>query len=297
VYIWLKGEGRSTEDLDRLLRECCDTNDARARNRRKHPRYKLSDVHGELIHGESRVPCQALDISLSGCSLQTRKPFHPGALAPVEVVLYLMGMVLHIGGVTQWMRRGCQIGVCFKHECSHSEYQLEGLISCLAGERTAESVKELVASRILNPWMGDVLAMQPPEAEPAALDLPGGPLPYDRRVHCGEGRLRTQTEGEWPVVIRPPDHRFNLRGSILDLSLGGCTVQTDAPFPGELHDSLEVSFGMQFMHLLVGGVTQAIYDPQSLGIQFTQTGSRRREELQRMIAELCSARCVQLEFA
>jgi hypothetical protein len=297
VYIWLKGVGRSPEELDRFVRESNNSKDARSRDHRKQQRYVLNNVHGMLIHGESKTPCQALEISQSGCSLQTKKTFRPGALAPVEVVLNLLGMVLHMSGVTQWMKRECQIGVHFNHECPRSEYQLAELISCLAGKRSVESVKEYVASRTPNPWFGDVLAVQIPEAEPEISDLPETPLPYDRLVHCGKGRLRPRREGEWPVVIRPPDHRFNLEGSLLDLSLGGCTVHTFNPFTGELHDPMEVSFGMQFTHILAGGLTQAIYDPQSIGIQFIAMGKHRREELERIIAELRAARKTQLEFS
>ena len=296
VYVWLKGTGRSKEELAQLIRESAD-NDARHRNHRRHDRHPLTDAHGDLIHQKSRIPCQVLEISLGGCSLQTEKPFHHGALAPVEVVLRILGMVLHIGGTTQWTREQRHIGVRFTHVSFNSEHQLASLIACLAGQKSPEWVKESVASPALNPAIGDVLAVQPPEAPEPPAEAPDEQPPYDPLVHCGESRLCAEREGEWPIVLSSPDHRFSLTGAIVDQSLGGCTVRTSKPFTGELHDPVEASFGMQYLHFLIGGAIQAIYDPQTVGIQFTSMNHRKREELELLVMGLCRARSARLDVA
>jgi hypothetical protein len=295
MVVWLGGAGRTDADLARLLRESNGGKDAHYRNRRTHERHDLSDAYGELIHQGSKTPCQILEISQGGCSVQTEKPFRPGALAPVEVVLPILGMVLRIGGITQWMNKERQIGVRFTHASSMSKRQLGGLMSCLRGQCTAEFVRETIASSVLNLATGQVLALQPPDANPATSDLPEPPQPYDPLVHCGQGRLRSQMEGEWPAMIRSPDDRFHYAGALADLSVAGCTVRTAKKFAGELHDPMEVDFEIQSLHFLLGGVTQAVYNPQSVGIQFKAMARRKREELALVIEELCAATNTPLE--
>src|ERR1035441_1862139 len=109
--IWLKGMGRTNEDLARLLDESNGGEDSYFRYRRLHDRHPLNGAHGELIYMESRTPCQVLEISVGGCSVQTEKPFLPGALAPVEIVLPILEMVLQIGGATQWTKGERRIGI------------------------------------------------------------------------------------------------------------------------------------------------------------------------------------------
>jgi len=294
--IWLGGAGRSHEELARILDET--GKDERNRNRRVHERHTLEDAQGELIFKGVKSGCKVLEISLGGCSVQTEKPFRPGVLAPVDVVMPLLGMVLHIGGVTQWMKRDCHIGIRFTHVSFKSKNQLGALIECIAGQTTPQAVIDQIASPVLNPTKGEVLAPQPEPATVAAEDdADKAGRPYDREVHCGEGRLRAQGKDEWPVVFRSPDDRFSLIGAIVDISLGGCTVQTVKPFVGEVSDPVEVDFDMQGLHFQMSGVAQAIYGPECVGVQFKPMSRRRREDLAILIEELCAANKAELEVA
>jgi hypothetical protein len=293
--IWLGGAGRSDEELARILNET--VKDSRNRNRRMHERFALDDAKGELIFKGANSPCKVLEISLGGCSVETDKPFRPGVLAPVDVVVPLLGMILHIGGVTQWMKKDCHIGIRFTHVSFKSKNQLGALIECINGQNTPQAVIDLIASPVLNPTKGEVLAPQPAPAKAAEESAPKVSRPYDREVHRGEGRLRAQGKDEWPVVFRSPDDRFNLVGAIVDISLGGCTVQTIKPFVGEVQDHVEVDFDMQGLHFQMSGVAQAIYSPECVGIQFSPMSRRRREDLAILIEELCAANKTELEVA
>ena len=296
--IWLKGVGRSREELTRILRESNGGKDPYPCYRRSHDRHQLDNAHGELIYMESNTPCQVLEISVGGCSLLAEKPFRPGALAPVEIVLPILGMVLHIGGVTQWVRKERQVGVHFTHVNSDSKQQVECLIDGLIGRRTVESVKESIAFRQLNLLVGDVLAEQPFDIKPAYSALPGTQqmnLAYDRLVHRGEGRLHTRKEGEWPVVFQSPTSRVCCTGAIVDLSLGGCTVRTTRPFAGEVYEPLEVRFDMLGQHFLFSGLARVIYDPHCMGVQFNPMSHHKREGLALLLVELCAATRTQLD--
>lgn len=302
--IWLKGAGRSSKELARLLEEHNSGQDAHFRYRRAHSRHTLYDAYGDLIHVDSRVnariPCRVLEISTGGCSLQTDEPFRHGALAPVEVFLPIAGMVLHIFGDTQWVKKECLMGIRFRHANLDSQNQLRCLIDCLLGRRSVESVMESIGSQKLNPASGDVLAVQFPGAMPA----PPGVRPqrqsrlvYDRSIHCGEGRIYTRDEGEWPVVFQTLSNHLGFRGSIIDFSLGGCTIRAARPFFGDVNEPVEVHFKIHGQGYLLGGVTMAIYDAFCIGIQFDAMNGQQREELALQMAELCATSKTQLEVA
>jgi hypothetical protein len=298
MLIWLKGVGRNHAELDRILNESRDEGATYFRYRRSRDRHELGDAHGELVYMKTRTPCQVLDLSEDGCAVRTEKPFRPGALAPVEIVLPILGMILHIAGVTQWVKKEHHMGVQFKHADSSSRHQMEALIACLLGQKTVESVKESIASRKLNLSTGDVLAVRPPDAEPATSDWPGMGAPklaYNSSVHCGEGRLHAPREEEWQAVLVSPDARARFTGALIDLSLGGCTVRMGRAFGGDLYDLLEVSLEVRDQHFLFNGVVRAIYDPHTIGIQFSPTARHKREGLALLLVELCAATKTQLQ--
>jgi hypothetical protein len=300
MFYWLGGVGRSPEDLARLISESNSGKETPLRYRRAHHRHELSNAHGELIYKETTIPCRVLEISAGGCSLETEKPFRPGALAPVEVVLPILEMVLHIGGVTQWMNGEHRMGVCFNHVNARSKNQLEGLIACLIQQSSAEFVKNSIASPSLNQSTGDVLAVRPLAPNPVPVELPEQPQPtepYDASVHGGDARLRAQNLCEWPVAFRSPDHRFRGSGAIVDLSLGGCTVRTARMFAGKAEDPIEVDLAMEGLHFLIGGVAKAIYDNQTIGIQFNPMNIRRREAFALAILKLCAQTRTRIEAA
>jgi len=293
--IWLAGAGRSDADLARLIEESNGGKDTAFRYRRSHDRYELKDAHGELLYTASRTPCQVLEMSVGGCSIQTEKPFRPGALAPIELVVPFAGMVLHIRGLTQWMKRQDQIGIRFSHVNAWSESQVGRLIDFLRGQSTVESLQESIASQKLNPAIGNVLALHVPV--PSTSNSEAEKIwRYDALVHGGAGRLRAPKEHEWPVVLRSTNRRFHHRGSLLDLSLGGCTAQTDEPFVGDIADPVELIFDIEGLRFLMSATTQVIYDDQILGIRFNSVGDRKREQLALLLNELCAAAKTHLEF-
>jgi hypothetical protein len=294
MLVWLKGVGRSQEDLSRLLSESHDNPnpDASQRYRRAHDRQELVDAYGTLVYKETKIPCHVLELSAGGCSLLTEKPFRPGALAPVELILPILGMILQISGTTQWINKECHMGIQFNHASPGSMHQLKSLISCLRGQSTPEFVRDSIASDRINQALGDVLAV--PEESPASL-IPSLPTvrpargPYDKAIHCGAARLYAQDDDEWPVVFRILGDRFNLKGNIIDLSIEGCTIHTAKAFEGQKHDQVEIDLAMQGMHFLIAGVTQASYGPESIGVQFTAMNDHRRQQLALLLVELCAA--------
>lgn len=120
--------------------------DARNRDRRADVRYELTDTYGNIVYKTLRIPCKFVDVSLGGCCVKTEGEFDAGALAPVEIVLPMYGMVVRLCGITQWTTRNNLIGVRFIHPSLRTRNELAGLLIGLVDKAAAEVVKEAVAS-------------------------------------------------------------------------------------------------------------------------------------------------------
>ncbi len=77
-----------------------------------------------------------------------------------------------------------------------------------------------------------------------------------------------------------------LRGRIEDLSPGGCRIRTDEPFSVGIYVRTEVDFHLDGLPFRLPGVTQAIYDKNSIGIRFLEMSSRKRDQLTQLIEYL-----------
>lgn len=74
-----------------------------------------------------------------------------------------------------------------------------------------------------------------------------------------------------------------LRGRIEDLSPGGCRIRTDEPFSVGIYVRTEVDFHLDGLPFRLPGVTQAIYDKNTIGIRFLEMSARKRDQLTQLI--------------
>jgi PilZ domain len=102
--------------------------------------------------------------------------------------------------------------------------------------------------------------------------------------------MRRRKEPRHPVdtgaVIRLIDLAAKLEGRILDVSMGGCRIRTNLPFPLGVFRRVEMQFRMEGLPFRLAGVTQAIYDPFNVGIRFLHVSERMREQLGQLIEEI-----------
>jgi hypothetical protein len=101
---------------------------------------------GALVRNRVSTPCEFLDMSMSGCSLKLERAFTAGALAEVEVVLTIAGMVLEIGGTVQWVREGNTVGVRFHRASAKAKNDLAAMLTCLIDESATGTVVEAVTA-------------------------------------------------------------------------------------------------------------------------------------------------------
>jgi hypothetical protein len=292
----------------------------RGRERRADVRYSLDEAFGHLNYHGAMIPCRFLDISLGGCRVSTESPFVSGALAPVEIVLLMFGLILRIGGVTQWTR-SCEVGIRFTHSSPRSKNQLASLLTCLMEKDAQKAAQEIFSQAALDPETSPTLFPQASPRKPAhAPDnhaparVPANHAPA--RVPEGQAERRPipaspspaqphppaetapppapigaliATDDEWPTVIRFLSSRTHTQGLITGLNLEACAVKTAEPFPAPLHSPVELSFQVCGLPFQLRGAVAATSGPHGAHIRFHDMSRRKREELQQVLDELSEA--------
>jgi c-di-GMP-binding flagellar brake protein YcgR len=101
------------------------------------------------------------------------------------------------------------------------------------------------------------------------------------------GRRREIREGvENTATILLVKVGSTLRGRILDLSLGGCRISTEARFPVGIYTRVETEFHLEGLPFRLGGVIQAIHDRNTVGIRFLDLSERKRQQVLELIEEI-----------
>ncbi len=77
-----------------------------------------------------------------------------------------------------------------------------------------------------------------------------------------------------------------LRGRILDISLGGCRIQTLQRFPVGIYCRVETEFSLDGIPFRLVGVTQSIHNRNTIGIRFLDMSERKREQLVQFVREI-----------
>jgi hypothetical protein len=103
-------------------------------------------------------------------------------------------------------------------------------------------------------------------------------------------RRHTRHPVDTGAVIRLIGLAAKVEGRILDLSIGGCRIRTNLPFPLGVFRRVETQFRIDGMPFRLSGVTQAIYDPFNVGIRFLDVSDRMQERLERLIEEIKESR-------
>lgn len=118
----------------------------------------------------------------------------------------------------------------------------------------------------------------PSQSSPRS-NLPSKPAARDRR-----SQPRHNVDTSATILVADAASRIN--GRILNLSLGGCRIRTEEHFPVGIYTGIEIEFHLEGKPFRLGGVVQAIQDRQFVGIRFLNMRSRKREQIEQLIAEI-----------
>ena len=263
--------------------------------RRAHPRFPV-DEHSHLIFLAHGLPlaCRIVDLSLEGCRVRTLERFSVAAGLRIEIAFKANGMAFRFSGTTQWADGLHQLGIRFTGMTLRRKEELAEVIAELeeAAAREAERARQALVP---------VPPPAPTQPEPAALPLlpprlprppqpPLPPSPRARRVPTGADRRerpRHQVDTSAVIFMIKGGVRFN--GRILDLSLNGCRIRTDEPFPVGIYSRVEVLFHLNGLPFRIAGVIQAIHDRNQVGIRFLDMSTRNRMQVEELIEEIAQA--------
>jgi c-di-GMP-binding flagellar brake protein YcgR len=101
-----------------------------------------------------------------------------------------------------------------------------------------------------------------------------------------ERRMASREQVDTTAVIYLINVGSRLRGRIIDLSLGGCRIRTDDRFPVGIYTRVETEFQLEGLSFRLAGVTQAIHNKYTVGIRFLDMSSRKREQVEQLMAEM-----------
>jgi hypothetical protein len=135
------------------------------------------------------------------------------------------------------------------------------------------------------------------------------PLPENLRIHAVESHSGGPESPNHPanqiVGFANPDRRVQLqqavdtsaaiclipggtklKGLILELTLTGCRIRTDARFTVAVYTRVEVEFHAEGLPLRLGGVIQSIEDRRLVGVKFLNMSERKTTQLTQLIADI-----------
>jgi hypothetical protein len=81
----------------------------------------------------------------------------------------------------------------------------------------------------------------------------------------------------------------NLLGRIVDVSMSGCRIRFQEPFPVGIYRRVEVEFTLDGLPFHLAGVIQSIDDPYTAGIGFVSVSERKLEHIGFVMAEIAGA--------
>lgn len=129
-----------------------------------------------------------------------------------------------------------------------------------------------------------------PVAKPALETEPDNFYPScvasDRSPTKPERRAQARSEVDTSATVFFIKTGSKLGGRIADLSLGGCRIRCDEQFPVGIYTRVETEFCLEGIPFRLGGVVQAIHDRYTIGVRFLDMSSRKREQVEQLIAEI-----------
>jgi len=111
-------------------------------------------------------------------------------------------------------------------------------------------------------------------------------LEYEVRCRQDERRAkpRLRCKGVAEIIILSIRKRMN--GTLLDLSVNGCCIETTEPMPPIEQPGVEVVFTVNGFTLRLAGVVRNVRQGHRAGIEFIDVTARKAEQIKELVKEL-----------
>ncbi|HUV68595.1 MAG TPA: PilZ domain-containing protein [Terracidiphilus sp.] len=290
-------------------------------NRRIHSRCSVDDIATlRLIEHGFSLQCRILNVCLEGCCLSAPEPLTAGKRARVEVTFKVNGISFRFLGSVQWADGNRQVGIRFADMIARRREQLAEVIAEIEAAEKAKMEKAAADVDTAEKETQDKKepAGQLSENQKKSADKLHGtqtPPPAATKAHKqqidGQASTAAHANGlssipQQPSVSNRRAHvRFEvnsiatillvkvgsrLKGSIVDLSEGGCRIRCDERFPVGIYTRVETEFRFENLPFLLGGVVQVIHNQREVGIRFLDMSDRKRQQLRDLVEEIRSMR-------
>jgi c-di-GMP-binding flagellar brake protein YcgR len=282
---------------------------AREQERRGMPRCSVdADAALLVLSTGSETPCRIVELSLGGCRVEMRQRASFGVAAAVELTFKIQGIAFRLSGLTEWTA-GKMAGLSFGPMSSRRRDELVEVLcevefkhAAEAAERGAETEARAASAAQRGPFLvprplspGDPGASG--ESPAAGSESPTLETPEEQHAQAQSGlprerRVNRRCEVDTSAIIHLVKIGSKLNGKILDLSLGGCRIQTAERFAVGIYTRVETEFRLQGLPLRLAGVIQAIHDRNLVGVRFLDVSPRKREQIAELIDEIVEMRGV-----
>jgi hypothetical protein len=230
------------------------------------------------------------ELSPSGCRLLLPKALPHSPNAAVECTFKIRGVGFRLGGIVEWVENNLA-GVRFNTMSSHKR---DDLLEVLCEVELGKNAKPLasVASSARIPAAAaavDSPAIETILAEAAVRNAAQNPARIQPAAQPQRGRDRRATHRcgiDTSAVIDLVKVGSRLAGQIVDLSVGGCRIRTAEKFPVGIYTRVEAEFQLHGLPFRLGGVIQAIHNPNTVGIRFLDMSQRKKDQVEELIAEI-----------
>jgi len=272
---------------------------------RDHSRYPVDEEAVVAFAGINKLQAaRIIDLSQEGCRVRSKERLAFRSGWPVEVSFKVSGVVFEFSGVLQWADSGSLMGV---HFVNVNPRRVVELAQVICEMEACEKPRTETESRVVVDQAGAERTEQPGKIESAGHDGNGAggtgeehptARPADTKAVAGSEPQAAQAavpryrrgssrhEVDTSASILLVNVGSTLRGRILDLSLGGCRIRTDDRFPVGIYTRVETEFRLEGLPFRLGGVIQAIYDRNMVGIRFLDLSERKRQQVLDLIGEI-----------
>lgn len=118
-------------------------------------------------------------------------------------------------------------------------------------------------------------------------------LSYPVRFRQDERRARPRLrcKGVAEVIVFPLAR--HIPGTLLDLSAGGCCIDTSSPLPPIENPAVEVVLTVNGFTLRLAGVVRNLRRDRRAGIEFIDVTQRKADQIQELVKDLLARSCAE----
>jgi CheY-like chemotaxis protein len=233
--------------------------------RRIRPRIPVQADTSIAYAGKENVPAALVDLSEEGIALQSDSKLPPYCKVYFQFALPGNSSLVRLSGEVMWQDSSGRVGIRFAHVPQTSRRVLNDWIKA-----NPASLSDAAPSESPAPTSGDDESLR----LSASLGLLSASAGDRRNLSRHPCRLGAQ--------IYRVDNRVPTRCALIDISDGGCYVETAETFP--CGTALEIVVRTENLRLAIHGEVQSTHRGFGMGVKFVLRNDDQRKQVQQLIA-------------